>query len=431
MNKPLKLLNKNFILLWQGQFVSAIGSQVALIALTLWIKVNTDSASVVGLSMMTYALVSTLVSPFAGTLADNISRKKIIILSDLFAGILTIVLAGMLLMRVTDTVLIIVFIMVYNFSLGLFDAFRNPSVAALLPDLVPPDRLTQANSMTNTAMQLAVLGGQSISGLLFKLLGAPLLMLIDGITYLFSALSEVFIEAPGKTKNEKSKNPEQLTVKKFFIDFIKGLTYVFGNKGLRNIILGFALMNFFLAPFLVLLPFFVEDYLKLPLFWYGVLLAGLSAGMLLGIISASFIKIRSEIRGVAVGILMLIFAAITGIVVLFQDIVPVMVGTVVAGGIVGYYNTVFHTILMGSTPSQFRGRVFGFAFTISGGLMPLGMGLTGIIADLLDKNVPLICASSSVILFILCAFLFFNRDSIKFFAFDPSDEDRRSSSIEK
>lgn len=418
----MKLFNKNFILLWQGQLVSAIGTQIAIIVLALWIKHNLNSASMLGLSMMVYSITNTLASPFAGTFADILSRKRILIVSDLISGIVTILLSVMILIQGTNPFLMICTIIVYNFLLGLTSSFLTPTVTSILPDLVPASRLSKANSMVGTAIQLSTFGGQAISGILFKMLGAPLLIFFDGMTYLFSALSEMFIHdaaeettKAGKRGGKDLQKAETLTLKKFSSDLRFGFIYIYKEKGIRNIVLGFAFMNVFLAPFIVLLPFFVEDYLNLSSFWYGAILAGFSGGMFLGIISASFITIRSDIHGKVIGFLMILFAALTGSLAFIRRIDIVMTGFVLAGAIQGYFSIVLYTILQRATPKNFRGRVFGIIGTISGGLMPLGMGLTGIITDLLNKNVPLIFSSSSMMLFIVSVFVFFNKDTVRFF----------------
>lgn len=439
--KPTKLLNKNFILLWQGQLVSSIGSQIAIIALALWIKTNIDSATVLGISMMVHSLVITFLSPFAGTLADNVSRKKIIVFCDLFAGIFTIALSVMLFMQGTNPVIMVTIIILYNFLMGISVSMLNPSMMAIIPDLVPPTTLSKANSMVSTAVQFAMVGGQAIGGVLFNMFGAPLLMLFDGITYLFSSFSELFISLPAedsreseeKSVNQNEEEPkekERVTVKKFINDLKIGFIHVYREKGVRNSVLGFSLINFLLAPFIVLLPFYVEDTLQLPSFWYGALLALFSVGMFLGIISASFVKFNANIRGVVIGVIMLKFTALTGSLAILKHIALVTAVFVLAGAIIGYFNIIIQTILQGVTPKNLRGRVFGLISTISGGLMPLGMGLTGIVADLLNKNVPLIFTISSSVLFIASILIFFNKHSFDFFAYEPPAEIATSSSTE-
>ena len=78
------------------------------------------------------------------------------------------------------------------------------------------------------------------------------------------------------------------------------------------------------------------------------------------------------------------------------------------------------TILQQSTPSAIRGRVFGLVGAITGGLAPIAMGLSGVLADLTGQNIPLIYVSSGVITFIITLAISFSADYRRFLAFEPS-----------
>ena len=69
---PTRLLNRNFILLFQGQLISQIGSSIYMIALIFWLKHATESATLVGLLSMTATLPGVLLGPFGGTVGKKL-----------------------------------------------------------------------------------------------------------------------------------------------------------------------------------------------------------------------------------------------------------------------------------------------------------------------------------------------------------------------
>ncbi|MDD5312849.1 MAG: MFS transporter, partial [Dehalococcoidia bacterium] len=86
IQKPRRLWNRDFLLLWQGQLVSQVGQRAFGLAMIFYIKEATGSASLMGLMMMLSTLPGVLLGPMGGTFADNFSRKRIIVYGDLING---------------------------------------------------------------------------------------------------------------------------------------------------------------------------------------------------------------------------------------------------------------------------------------------------------------------------------------------------------
>jgi MFS family permease len=233
--KPARLFNRNFFLLWQGQFVSQIGSQAYAIAMMLWVKHETGSASLMGFLMMVSMIPFVILGPIAGTFADHFSRRKIIIFSDILSGIPVLTLAFLMFYLPHASQFLIVCLFLVNVTLAIIRSFFNPAIAASIPDIVPREKVSAANSLNQSSVQISQFIGQGIGGYLFVLLGAPLLFLIDGITYLFSAFSESFIRIPQKIPEKKGGWLDKF--KQFKADTSEGFRYVWGQTGIRALFL--------------------------------------------------------------------------------------------------------------------------------------------------------------------------------------------------
>jgi predicted MFS family arabinose efflux permease len=268
--------------------------------------------------------------------------------------------------------------------------------------------VSAANSLNQSSYQISNFLGQGIGGYLFVILGAPLLFLIDGITYLFSAFSESFIRIPQKIPEKKGGWRDKF--RQFKTDTMEGFRYVWGHAGIRALFFAAAFINFFAIPILILLPFYVEDHLKASPAWYGYILAAFGFGTLMGYGIAGGVKISGHIRSKAVISSLVLMSSCLPILSILRKPVFVLVLMIIIGAFHGFFNINIHTLLQIVIPSEIRGRVFGLLITLTGGLTPISMGLSGVIADLVNQNIPLIYAVSGIITLCLTIITSFSKN---------------------
>lgn len=397
--RPLRLFNRNFFLLWQGQAVSQLGNQAFSIALALWIKQATGSATLMGLILMMSSLPAVLLGPIGGTVADRFKRKWIIVLGDLINGTAVLVLAGLMFARPDATNMLIICLFIVSVVIAVISSFFNPAVTASIPDIVPEERLPAANGFGQFTFQLSIFIGQGLGGTFFRILGAPFLFLFDGLSFLFSAISEAFITIP-QPQVEKHQDWRK-SLQSFKQETIWGFRYVWQKQGLKYLVLVSALQNFFLIPIIILLPFYVEDFLHVTADWYGFLLASFGLGAILGFLLAGLLPPASYLRSRLMMLFIIIQPAGFILMGLYLNQWLALLLATTGGLLSGFVTVNVTTLLQLTTPSDIRGRVFGLLATISGALTPLAMGLSGIIADLTGQNIPLIyitCGCISVFL---------------------------------
>ena len=416
--QPSRLWNLDFFLLWQGQFVSQLGNQAHGIAMLFWLKHAVGSAGMIGLIMMCSMLPGVLLGPFGGTIADHYSRKKIIILADIVSGIVVLVLAGMIFMSADAVGVIVGWMIAAAIILGTVGAVFRPAIAAAIPDLVPAEKVSAANSFNQGSIQTSTLIGQGAGGVLFRVLGAPVLFLVDGLSFLFSAGCAAFITIP-QTIPERPSGFRPI-MERFRKGTAEGFTYIWRRPGMRNLFLAAAALNFFLSPISVLLPFFIEDHLHATSDWFGFMMAAMGAGAIVGYTVAGIFRAFGRRRMRFIIVMLILDALAIGSLGLAKT-APVSVGI---GFIIGLFNAVVNvniiTILQMTTPSEIRGRVFGVLGTISGGLMPIGIGLAGVIADLAHQNIPAIFMVCGAITGACIVLVSTNREFRNFLAYEPA-----------
>jgi MFS family permease len=420
LERPPRLLNRNFALLLQGQFISAIGSQISLIAVVFWIKHEIGSAAVIGMVQMLASMPAVILGPVGGTFADRHSRRTIIVLSDLINGLALFSLAALMFIAPDEQDLILLWISAVFVITGLTAAFFNPAISAAIPDLLTKENIARGNSLSQLSLEVSVFLGQGLGGTIFRLLGAPAVFLIDGITFLFSAVTETFIRIPQKIPERSGRRGEQF--REFKRDTLEGFRYLWKKRGLRELVLVSAAMGFFAMPIIILLPFYVEDFLKATPDWYGFLAAAYGVGSVAGYLGAGWLKVSGKSRCRWMLVFILVESAGHGFLGFVKEPFTALSMAFLGGAAGGFVGLHIVTLVQITTPSEIRGRVFGVLATISGGLAPVAMGLGGVAADLLNQDIPLIYLFCGSAMTAISVPLFWNTRVREFLAYEGEPE---------
>jgi predicted MFS family arabinose efflux permease len=281
-------------------------------------------------------------------------------------------------------------------------SYFGPAISASIPDLVSARQVPAATSVMQSSFQISNLAGQAAGGALFQWLGAPVLFLVNAVSFWVAAASEFFIKMPPPAKQAGGKHS-------FRKETNAGVRYVWSTSGLRATVIGSSLLGFFAVPVQILFPFFVDDFLKAGASWYGYILAAQGVGSLVGLVLAGSVPLKGPGRGRCVLVCML--AQPLGIWVLAMLRHPgATVALAFGGGVLaGFVAVSVNAILQCNTPREYRGRVFGAVRSIGAAASPLAMGLAGIAADALDKNIPLIYQFCGASMLVTACLLAFNR----------------------
>jgi DHA3 family macrolide efflux protein-like MFS transporter len=395
----MRLWNRDFVLVWQGQLVSQVGSQAFVVATMFWIKHATESASLMGVVMMLGTLPYVLLGSVGGVVADRASRKRIIIMCDVVAGVAVLALALAMAVAPHATLFLIVCVCAVSALLGAVGAFFQPAMIAVTPSLVPSERLAAANSLREASGDVAALVGQALGGVALRVLGAPLLFLIDGVSYLFAAgsTSLAAITTPANAANEPETRPNMRAALR------EGFAYIGEQRGLAALVVVATVANFFAAPFIVVLPFFVEDTLGVASDWFGYLVASVGAGGLIGYLLAGAVR---RARGAFV--LLACLGAMAAFILMLARVSTPMgaAALLAAAGIAGgVFNVGVITLIQKRTRDELRGRVFGLVQSLAMAATPVAMLGAGALADATghDARVVFAACGAALIITTLCA----------------------------
>jgi MFS transporter, DHA3 family, macrolide efflux protein len=420
--EPARLWNRNYSLLWSGQFVSGLGNHLFDVALALWIVQLTNSASLMGLLLAVSSIPQLIMAPIGGVLADRYSRKKILVLSDLISGLLVLSLAAVAFLLPGQLWLSLGWLFCVSVGLSVIGAFFAPAAQATVPDLVPRARIASAMSLGQLSGQIGLLVGAGIGGTAFRLLGAPLLFFVNAISFFVAAGNSALIAVPARPRPATSGG-WRAQMGAFRADLREGLQFVWRSEGLRTLVLITAVGNFFSTPFISLLQFYLRDYLQVPRFedWVGYLGAAVSVGSLLGFAAVGLLRVQGRQRAIAILAVMILDGLLYTLLVVAPGPIAALALVGLSGATGAFLIVSITTLVQLITPQAMRGRVFGLLGTISGSIVPIAYGVSGIVADATGKNIGLIYTVCGAVLLGL-SFLIALSPSVRgFLAYEPPE----------
>lgn len=348
---------RNFTVFWLGNAQSTFGSAMSGTALAFLVLQLTGSSSATGLTLA-LAMLPSLLGPFTGTLVDRLPWRLPLVAGDMLRGALLIVVWWLYSHQLLQVEV------VYGLSLlnGLIGIFHQPATQALLPSLVTPSQLTRANGLVGVSSQVASLLGLVLGGVVIGHYGLSVVLLADAASFLLMGLLYLVINVPSRTADRAPQT--------FWADMQEGLATMRGSRVLQLVpALGFLIMAAF-APLNMLMPKYMET-LGYGAQGYGLFMAFLSGGMILGSTLTSMIGTRFQpAQGVTYGFFV---AALAQMALSLSGALLLMLPLALVTGLgLSFANIGLMVLIQTLTPPAQMGRVFG----VLGSAATLGMPLT-------------------------------------------------------
>lgn len=230
--------------LWAGQLVSILGSGLTSFGLGVWVYQRTGSVTQFAMIAVFAALPGLIAAGMAGPLVDRWNRSKVIIMSDLLAGMATLLVLPLMLMNVLS----LRWVCVIASILSICTSFRWPAYSAAISVIVPENLRGRANGMVQLSDAVAQILPPITAGFLIGSIGVPGLVVIDFSTYLFSS----FITMTVISKTPAAANNQRLTSKSFFDQALYGWRYIRSRRKLLVLMAYLGVLNFFFGLVAVL-----------------------------------------------------------------------------------------------------------------------------------------------------------------------------------
>ena len=359
---------RKFIVIWIGQLASLLGSEMTNFAITIWAWQVTGQATPLSLIFFFVQTPRVVASLFAGVLVDRYSRKLLMVMGDLVAGISTIALLWLFL----SNNLQIWHLYCTAAVNSLFGFIQGLAYSASLSLLVTPQQYTRVTALNSVQMSGSYILAPALAGSLYPLIGLKGILIIDLATFSL-AIATLSIVAIPQPSGETGGRGERGTRRWGEISF--GWRYLLKHRSLLAI-LGFLLITNFIDSFnFAILPAMVlarsnND----PAVW-GRLLTTFGIGGVLGAATMSIWNLpRRRINGLLLGNAVwkggLILLSVT------QSMTGKLIAAVVSGFCSPFPNSSNQGIWMSKVKPDIQGRVFAARDLIAGIATPLGAAIS-------------------------------------------------------
>ncbi len=358
-----------------GEFVSMLGSSLVQYAILWHLTLTTQSGLVLTLATAFGFLPQAVMAVFGGVWADRYNRKLLIVAADSTIAAVTLVLA-VLLLRGEDA-LWPVFVVLAVRSLGA--GVQQPAVNALLPQIVPADKLIRINGINTTLQSSLMLLAPALAAALYAAFGIQAVLMVDVVTAVIGIGLLLAIPVARIVSTAGAAG--------YLADIKAGLSYVRAHPVVLRILLLFAAVYFLCAPPAYLTPLMVvrtfgEDVWRLTAgevaFGAGMLLGGAVVALTGGRHDRVRLVLLSSAAFAATSIGMGLSGEILG----WSGVFALFLGFILVCGIsIAYFSTASTTLFQEQVEPEMMGRVFGLNSIVWSLGMPVGMLLFGPLSD--------------------------------------------------
>lgn len=400
---------RTFLIVLATQAVSVFGSLMTYFAITVWLTTvlyaapeqKPQLAAALSIVSLAFAVPAIVIAPIAGAWADRHDRKRTMIVMNWASGFASLTLAAVMLSDHMQFWMLPVLTVVSSVCAQFHNSALDTSVAMIVPEKLLP----RANGMLHTIFALtnvlapmaaagliaipALLRGGQATGLVGRTLaqlssGAPLAIIIDGVTFFIAAVALVFLTVPSPKRTDLHGADER-TKKTIWADVKEGTLYIWHRKPLLWLLATFAVLNFCGGPMGVFFPLILKfqlaaDWLRRGLS-FETAMAMMSTimgvgGVTGGIIISTWGGLKKR-RVFGILVPALVSSALLVAFGLSRNYIFSAIGGAVFAATGPFTNAHSQAIWQTQTPRELQGRVFAVRRVIAQCTAPLATAFAG------------------------------------------------------
>ena len=367
-----------------SQVVSIFGSTIVGFVIIWYIALTTSSGRWMTVSILCTMLPQMLVSLWGGVLADRFNRKRIAMAADAFIALATLILAVVFFSGRGNLGILLGVAVLRAIGGGL----QSPAVSAIYPQIVPPEHLTKVNGIYHSIHAGFMLFSPALAAVLLDRVGISWAFLVDVVTAAIAVGILATIDVPSpEGSGDRAKHKSVLG------DLKLGLSFTFGSRILKPLVICYAVFFFLHTPVSFLTPIMIARSFGGEAWRLSMNEIVWSVGSLLGGAAVSLKgEFRDKVRTIGLCVVAFGFCfALLGVAGNFWLFMFVM-------GVAGFFlpvHTTAQTVLVQECVEEDRmGRVFSVLQLIPSGMMPIGMILFGPLGDAVQIEKILVVTGS-------------------------------------
>jgi MFS family permease len=366
--------NSNFLLLWSGQGVSALGSSITELSLPILVLAVTGSPAQAGFVAAVGTAPNLLFSLLAGALVDRWNRKLVMIVCDLtrFLALGSVPLAYALGQLSLAQLFIVAGLQ------GTCFVFFGLAMFSCLPNIIPKQHIARANSLNQAAESGGLLLGPGLAGTIINLAhntkaGAALVLMADSISYLVSAVSLMFIRGPFQSqRGQETQSPLHTQIG-------EGVSFLWSRTGLRVMLFVTMSILMFTGP-LYIGVIMLAGGMGADALTTGLIFSGASLGGVTGAVLAPWLQQRLG-NGKLVILAVLVPALLLPVMAMATNPWVLVLGWAIIDVTVPFFNIAQVSYRFSVVPDAIQGRVGSVFRTLGFGAAIVGTSLGGILLD--------------------------------------------------